>query len=66
MLLLNEDEVHTRKYMFWGSRGMDPTQWGPCATNVRTNTSYMDQTSVNKSFIVMPAISLLSHILLIQ
>ena len=43
MLLLTELEVHTRKYLFWHSRRMDRTQWGPCALNVRTNISRMDQ-----------------------
>ena len=43
MLLLTELEVHTRKYLFWHSRRMDRTQWGPCALNVRTNISRMDR-----------------------
>ena len=43
MLLLTELEVHTRKYLFWHSRRMDRTQWGPCALNVRTNISCMDR-----------------------
>ena len=37
MLLITELKVHTRNYLFW-------TQWGPCALNVRTNISLMDQT----------------------
>ena len=43
MLLLTELGVHTRKYLFWHSRRMDRTQWGPCALNVRTNITRMDR-----------------------
>ena len=43
MLLLNEFEVHTRKYLFWHSKRMDRMQWGPYALDVRTNISRMDR-----------------------